>query len=796
MWNKLVACSDKTITAYFSFEDSYGELTGRLTAAERKAPLYLSRGKVCSGGQEFEKAIADYNKCLAIADPVREKETVREAKRMLFETYLDYGANTSGPKAIKHLDKAAAYPQEPAHHVRLHLQYAASFEKMSKFTQAVDHFRTMFIKWPAHSHRFVIGKQQTDVAIGPHAEKCVEDLIKTHGQKVYQKYDREAQALYEKAMAAKSPVDLKRIVDRYPNSLWKPLAWLNAGRFELVAGKINDARVAFRRAERTALDLQQKAEALAGQFAAIEARGKKPAYLRRARRILENMASVVAKNPSLRIPVRGKTRPALAWAKALLGDKYKDVPSGGVQGEDPSHLAALADSTLKGAPVWVSKAGPEFLLRPIYYGTGGDERIVLTRDVKNTVSAFDVRSGKRLWRSSMPGGSRRGYNQQSKAAIYDNLLVICDYDRVAAFRLDKSGKLAWTHSVPRPRGNYHQAIRAAVGNVSFNGAAQYAFTPDAVVVLTVSGEVKSLDVQTGKLRFQVKSKQYTWAAPAGNEDAVAYLTAGSRKLVVLDAMTGHELFSVDSKENGIVRRTRTIHMDEEHVMLEVGGQFRCYDVRNGKLLWSHRLSAAANMNYPLVWVLAQTEDVVVFGTINARMKALDKRNGRLLWEQKYQLVNQNTGNYPLRAGMSDTDLFVMVAQTNAYAAVRHTGQMVQKPMIYSYDLLTGKLNWKASLQGKLGRSMLFSKPLVTAKHVITSARSRTYRNRKHTVTDEVRMFDLVTGKLVNTKTESGSYSTRNRTFRPTNIPPGAQARGDTLIVEGGKGPTAYRKVDN
>lgn len=789
--NKLVATSANRITAYFRFEDSYGELTSRLAVAERKAPLYLSRAKVCSGGQEFERAIADYDKCLAIADPVRDKETVREARRMLFETYLDYGANTGGPNAIKHLDKAAAYPHKPSHHVRLHLQYAASFEKMRKFPQAVDHFRTMFIKWPMHSHRFVVGKQQSDVAIGVHVEKRVGDLIKTHGQKVYRKYDLEAKALYKKAMAAKSPVDLKKIVDRYPNSLWKPLAWLNAGRFELVAGKINDARVAFRRAESTALNLQQKTEALAGQFAAVEARGKKPAYLRRARRILEDIVLVVAKNPSLRVPVRGKPNVALVWAKALLSKKYKDIPPGGVIGEDPSSLASLADGILAGKPAWASKPVAESLLHPIYYGTGGDDNIVLTRDVKGTVSAFGVRSGKRLWRSSMPGGSR---GKKSKAAIYDNLLVICDADRVAAFRLDKSGKLAWTHSVTRLRGNYHQAIRAAVGNVAFNNSVQFAFTPDAVIVLAISGEVKSLDVQTGKLRFQVKSKQYTCGAPAGNEDAVAYMTAGNRKLVVLDAMTGHELFSVASREQWGERRLRAIHMDDEHVMVEMDGQFRCYDVRNGKLLWSQLLAAATNAHYPLVWVLAQTEDVVVLGTIDAKMKAINKQSGRLLWEQKYQMISRSIGNYPLRAGMSDTDLFVVVAQTNAIVT-RNTGQVVLEPTIYSYGLLTGKLNWKASLRDKMRGPALLSKPLITAKHVITTARSCVYSGRKNKITSEVRMFELVTGKLVNTKIKSGSYSRNSDMLRYGNILPGAQARGGTLVVDGGKGLTAYRKVD-
>lgn len=789
--NRLLATSANRITVYFSFDDSYRELTRRLAAAERKAPLFLSRGKVCSGGQKFEKAIADYGQCLAIADPIKDKDTIYEAKRMLFETYLDYASNTKGPKSIEHLDKAVVYSPDVAHHVRLHLQYTDSFEKMCKYAEAVDHYRTMFIKWPGHHHHLTVGKHRPKVAIGRYAANRVGELIQTHGRTVYARYDREAESCCKKAMAIGNADAFRKVVDAYPNSKWKPLAWLGAGRFDFAAGKLDDAQMSFRRAETVSLSLQQKAEAIVGQFAVAEARGERPAYLRRARRILDELAELLAAKPEIRVPVAAGRKPALAWARALLAtDRYRSIPSGAIQNDDPSRLAAIASDLLKTPPVWSDKSGSENLIQPVYFGDGCDMSIVLTCDTKGAISAFDVRSGKRLWQV-MPPSSGAAFLYGYKVAVYDNLLVVCGRSLVSAYHLDKNGKLAWKHGVAKLDRNSYRKARGSTGNV-FNLTAQYAFTPDAVVILVANGEVKALGVRSGRLRFKNKSKWGVSGEPAGNEDVIAYLTAGSKKLVVLDSVTGRQIFSVAGKRRNVVRRLGVACVDDENIWVEMDGWLRCYNTHKGGLVWEHRLPKAANVNASLVRVLGRNEDNLVIGTADAKVKVLEKRTGKVVWEQKCQLQDSNTGGYSIVALLSDTDVYMTVVRAGSRALSRASGGSGQQPMLYSYRLDTGKQNWKAPIFGK-GTSSMGVRLLLAGEHLVTSVRSRVRQGRKLVVTDEVRMFDAATGKLNHTNTEISKCNLRSTAHRNVSICPGAQARGKTLILDGVKGPIAYRK---
>ena len=92
-----------------------------------------------------------------------------------------------------------------------------------------------------------------------------------------------------------------------------------------------------------------------------------------------------------------------------------------------------------------------------------------------------------------------------------------------------------------------------------------------------------------------------------------------------------------------------------------------------------------------------------------------------------------------------------------------------------------------------GLSIVIVRPLLTGKHLITSVQSRVYQRRKWAIADDVRMFDAATGELNHTKTEARKYNPRNMAHRNIGICPNAQARGNTLIIDGVKGPIAYRK---
>jgi outer membrane protein assembly factor BamB len=708
---------------------------------------------------------------------------------MLFETHLAYGAKTPAEKAIERFDTAGTYAQNDDHQVRLHLAYTEAFEKMAQHDRAVDHLRLMFLNWPDHNHVFPTDEVSGEIPVGQYAKRRIHDLIAEHGQAIYAKYDAEAGKLFDQATAAKEADALRRLTVQYPNSKFKPLAWLNAGRFELAAGRLGDANAGFRHAESTALEVGQKAEALAGQFAVAEARGEKPQYARRARRVLGEMAELLAGKPSVEVPIDGRPRNALAWAQTLLAGKYKDVPQGTTAREDPSRLASLSSAVLQGNPVWASSGSDhESLLRPIYFGNDDALDVVLTRDVKGGISAFDVETGKRLWKAGSPTADSAVAAARCIAAVYGNLLVICDLDVVAAFRLDQDGKLAWKHPVLHHMGeDFSRTVRSAVGSVPFNTQTQYAFTPDAVVIATVEGEIKVLDAHNGKLRFAVKEKQYTFSAPAGNEDAVAYLSAGGRQLVILDALNGEQICRIDTNDADKAHRVYYLDMDDQSLYVEVGGALNCYDPHKGKLRWSRALGQAADPASAAAWILDKTPKTLLVGTRDAKILLLDAASGETLWQHQF------FDALPLRGALTGGQAVVAVAKASVYGPIG-VSRLVQNAEICVCDARTGKLRWKQSMMGDQTGDVILSDPVVTAGQVLTAVRGRRHINARVLMTDCVRLLDLATGKLLDSRTDTaGMDALRPQAYQSSHVPPTAVARKNTLILDRDNRVVAHRE---
>ena len=72
-------------------------------------------------------------------------------------------------------------------------------------------------------------------------------ILNTHGRGLYEEFDRQARALFDKAKADNDPRILDDLVRRYPVAEVVPDALLNLGRFELAGGHPRDASRAFKR---------------------------------------------------------------------------------------------------------------------------------------------------------------------------------------------------------------------------------------------------------------------------------------------------------------------------------------------------------------------------------------------------------------------------------------------------------------------------------------------------------------------------------------------------------------------
>lgn len=328
-------------------------------------------------------------------------------------------------------------------------------------------------------------------------------------------------------------------------------------------------------------------------------------------------------------PLPGKRHAVLALERAIkpdprianlkidlpTPDRNRDWPQpGGIPSHVMHHLAAGA----KLAPAWEvdigsgSSSDTQLLAQPV-----SDGRLVFTMDVDAEVRAYDLKTGKRVWRADLePDEDDDGILGGGVAVSGGRVFVTTGFAQVIA--LDAAtGKKIWQHRVSGP-------MRA--GPTVYGGR---------VFVITIANELFALGADDGRQLWShagiLEGARLLGGAAAAAGEGVVIAPYSSGEVVALRVENGHLLWG---ESLPALRRTDPISsiahiraapvIDRGRVFaVSHSGRMVAIDLRTGTRIWEQSLGGTQ-----APWVVG---DFVYVVTGNNEVVCLLRRDGRIRW---------------------------------------------------------------------------------------------------------------------------------------------------------------------
>jgi outer membrane protein assembly factor BamB len=364
--------------------------------------------------------------------------------------------------------------------------------------------------------------------------------------------------------------------------------------------------------------------------------------------------------------------------------------------EPPAALLELPPSTSV-SQVWAQKLGIDAEDLLLALAPTSDGQRVYTAERGGSVQAWDLATGRRVWRSrperlTRGSGERlglwnaltfnlnKGEGQRLAAgpSLADGMLVTGSSDgEIAAFSAD-DGRVLWNVVVP---GEILAAPAVGAG---------------VVIVRTGAGSLYALEARDGAVRWQVEQPVPSLslrgnAAPILHEGRV-YAGFDNGKLAAYDLQRGVQVWEtalatptgrseIDrlADLDGVMRVTQ-----DEVVAAGLHGRVALLASDSGRPLWQRDLSSSAGVDDDGRAVYVTDQDSLVW--------ALDRRNGGTLWTQDDLRARKLTA--PVRVGallaVGDLEGWVHLidpASGEVTARVRAGGGAVTAPPLAVLDLL-------------------------------------------------------------------------------------------------------------
>ncbi|MEM9123358.1 MAG: PQQ-binding-like beta-propeller repeat protein [Pseudomonadota bacterium] len=243
---------------------------------------------------------------------------------------------------------------------------------------------------------------------------------------------------------------------------------------------------------------------------------------------------------------------------------------------------------------------------------------VFTLDAKAVASAFDAKTGRRLWRRdfSLKGESADAGYGGGVAVSGGNVIVTTGFGDVIAVDAE-SGEEIWKRSLGVP---VRTPPTAAGGQI---------------YVTTVENHFYAMDDRTGTTLWSYRGISETAslvsdATPAVMGDLVV-APFSSGELVAFQAQNGRELWSDFLSRTGRVTPLAGINAISGRPVINRGrvvavshnGRLVSIDLRSGRRFWSHNLTSIETP-----WVAG---DHVFLVTTNSQVVALNWDDGRIRW---------------------------------------------------------------------------------------------------------------------------------------------------------------------
>lgn len=249
-----------------------------------------------------------------------------------------------------------------------------------------------------------------------------------------------------------------------------------------------------------------------------------------------------------------------------------------------------------------------------------NDRIVVT-DRNGKVSAFNIKTGDRLWETELNTVISGGVGGNEK-----NLVVTSRNGHV--FLLDSKGQLIWQVDASS------EVLMPAqiAGNL--------------IIIRSVDGLISALNIDDGSVVWTFK-RDVPALSLRGNSSPIikqGYIFNGldNGRLVTLDLLDGHTVFDIAvATPSGRSELERLVDVDGHAViekdmlyMSSYQGRIVSIDVRRGQLSWSRKLSTYSGVGYSSSGLFISDDKDFIW--------ALDSSNGATLWKQEKLKARQIT----------------------------------------------------------------------------------------------------------------------------------------------------------
>ena len=280
---------------------------------------------------------------------------------------------------------------------------------------------------------------------------------------------------------------------------------------------------------------------------------------------------------------------------------------------------------------------------------------------------------KEIWSADIGEGNQDDLPLISQPVVFNNRIYTLDTKaQVSAFDL-KTGKEIWRRSVKPKR----EGDDVVPGGVAYSNGLLY--------VTSGYNEFFALDPATGKTSWRAKLGSPSRAAPTILNNR-AYVVTVDNKIIAFDAVNGTQLwdFQALSEAAGIVGAASPAAAAEVVIPAFSSGEIMALRVENGSTVWSDDLSPTTSIGgltaLPDIQGLPVIDDNMVFAiSFGGRMVALNLVSGERVWQK--DLSGAETpwvaGNYVFVL-TSDNELLALSRDTGALRWVRPLASYIKE----------------------------------------------------------------------------------------------------------------------
>ncbi len=697
---KLLAANAAGISAYFTYEDAREELTRRIGAvgSQERAELVYLRGMNAFNAGKPEAALPDLLTARQGARQASDGALLARAEQALYRTYISLGDRAAdAPARQSYFLRARSVAYSDRSRAEMLVRLSKHYEDIGQFARATELAHQLTLEYPE--------TDVADVGIGDQADPFVRDdpdtprangyelghdrireLIASHGQVCYARFDAEAKAKLEATTAAGETEPMLAITQTYRHSVWAPAALLLAAESSY---------------QRALADSQ-------GQRRQLLARADD--YLGRVIREYAGSPLVPSAWFGLTI-VRQERNSRIVWL-ALRGlEKLPTDARAKFAGRSGKVGEILGRFSSQRRPRRLQRGGPLPAIAPplapvmsgkaaaiILRGPDG-EAVRSGRDLfllgKNGLSLFDPAASNLeealRWETALPVDANRIRQHMSSPWAYSlaggltrDGSVLAVITRGGFVGVDvKTGKVLWSHDLT------HAAVKQMHSVV---------MADDAFVILTTAGEVLVLDKRTGGQlwKHRIPQTNLPWRVPPQIAGGVLLTRHGKTESLstLFDMNTRKSLGTV---KLGRVRTSQSTLTADGLLVVCDGGTLKLIEPVSGidQEIWSVRLRESSD---PSILAVSDTHVVlapdVKGGLIELRSLADD---GRVV--QTFQTARvKGKAVVPVQACIVGDRLYVLGGSYRSRSHVPPDVRVLsyrRDPRLYAFDLTTGKPAWSA-----------------------------------------------------------------------------------------------------